>query len=284
MPRAEQITAPITYHGEGAVWHDGWGGLRLVDMLAGDILSLDESTGDVSRLHVDSPVAALLRPRTAGGFIVATERAFAAYDADDRREWVTPDLWEGPIRFNEGAVDPKGRLLAGQMAYDPQPGSAAMWRLNADRSAERLFGGLTISNGLGFTADGTRAYFDDTPSGRIDVFDVEDGELGERRPFVALPEGIGGPDGLCVDVEDGVWVALHGGSAVRRYDADGSLTEVVDVGAAQVTSCALGGPDRTTLYITTSREGLEPHEDPNAGALFRTAAGIAGAPLRTVDI
>ncbi|WP_345751639.1 SMP-30/gluconolactonase/LRE family protein [Microbacterium rhizophilus] len=284
MPRAEQITASVTYHGEGAVWHAGWGGLRLVDMLAGDVLSLDEATGTVSRLHVDSPVAALLRPRTAGGFVVATERGFAGYDARDRREWVTPDLWDGPIRFNEGAVDPRGRLLAGQMAYAQTPGAASMWRLNVDRSAERLFGGLTISNGLGFTADGTRAYFDDTATGRIDVFDVEDGELGERRPFVTLPEGVGGPDGLCVDAEDGVWVALYGGAAVRRYDADGALSEIVEVGAERVTSCALGGLDGTTLYITTSREGLEPHEEPAAGAMFRAEVGVTGAPIRTVPL
>lgn len=280
MPHAEQITASVTYHGEGAVWHDGWGGLRFVDMLAGDVLSLDEGTGDVTRLHVDSPVAALVRPRAAGGFVVALERGFAAYDADGRREWASPDLWDGPIRFNEGAVDPRGRLLAGQMAYDQSEGVSAMWRLDADRSTERLFGGLTISNGLGFTTDGALAYFTDTQTGRIDVFDVEDGELRERRPFVTIPDGVGGPDGLCVDVEGGVWVALFGGSAVRRYDAAGTLSAVVEVGASQVTSCALGGAAGTTLFITTSREGLDDDAEPAAGALFRAEAGVAGVPIR----
>lgn len=283
MPRADQITDSVTYHGEGAVWHEGWGGLRFVDMLAGDVMSLDEASGAVRRLHVDSPVAALLRPRTTGGFVVATERAFAAYDADDRREWETPDLWDGPVRFNEGGVDPRGRLLAGQMAYDQSPGVAAMWRLNADRTTERLFGDLTVSNGLGFTADGSRAYFTDTETGRIDVFDVVDGELRDRRPFVAVPDDAGHPDGLCVDAEDGVWTALYGGAAVRRYDAAGVLSEIVEVGAQQVTSCALGGPDGTTLYVTTSREGLQPHEEPVAGALFRAEVGVRGVPIRTVD-
>ena len=283
MPRAEQITASVTYHGEGAVWHEGWGGLRFVDMLAGDVLSLDHATGAVRRLHVDSPVAALLRPRRTGGFVVAIERAFAGYDADDRREWVTPDLWEGPVRFNEGGVDPRGRLLAGQMAYDQSPGVSALWRLNPDRTTERLFGGLTVSNGLGFTADGTRAYFTDTATNRIDVFDVDAGELRDRRPFVTVPEDAGHPDGLCVDAEGGFWTALYGGAAVRRYDADGALSEVIEVGAQRVTSCALGGEDGTALYITTSREGLEPDEEPVAGALFRAEVGIRGVPIRTVD-
>lgn len=284
MPRAEQITESITYHGEGAVWHDGWGGLRFVDMMEGDVLSLDETTGQVTRLHVDSPVAALVRPRTSGGFVVALERAFAGYDPHGRRDWVTPDLWQGPIRFNEGGVDPRGRLLAGQMAYDSAEGVAAMWRLNPDRTVERLFGGLTISNGLAFTADGTRAYYADTATGRIDVFDAADGELGERRPFVTIPEGAGGPDGLCVDVEDGVWVALYDGGAVHRYAADGTLSEIVEVGAARVTSCALGGADGSTLYITTSRQNLRPDEEPPAGALFRAQVGVAGVPTRAVDV
>jgi len=283
MPTASQITDSVTYHGEGAVWHEGLGGLRWVDMLEGDILSLDERTGSVSRLHTGSPVACVVRPRTTGGFVVALERSFAAYDADERREWETPPLWEGAIRFNEGAVDPKGRLLLGQMAYDAAEGASAMFRLGADRSVERLFGGLTISNGMGFTADGSRAYFADTATGRIDVFDVTDeGELTGRRPFVTIPEDAGGPDGLCVDVDGGFWVALYNGHAVRRYDPSGELTEIVEVGAARVTSCALT-PDGT-LYITTSREGLAPGEEPAAGALFRASVGVAGVPIRTVDL
>ena len=287
MPRTEQITESVTYHGEGAVWHssfgEGLGGLRWVDMMEGDVLSVDEQTGSVQRLSTGSPAACVVRPRTKGGFIVALERSFAAYDTAGEREWVTPDLWEGAIRFNEGGVDPAGRLLVGQMAYDQADGAASMFRLNADRSVEKLFGGLTVSNGLGFTADGSRAYYADSDTGRIDLFDVTaDGDLAGRRPFVTLPEGAGSPDGLCVDVDGGFWVALYNGHAVRRYSAEGELTEVVEVGAARVTSCALTADG--TLYITTSREGLEPHEEPAAGALFRASVGIAGVPIRTVDI
>ena len=283
MPRAEQITPSVTYHGEGAVWHEGLGGLRWVDMLEGDVLALDEASGSVSRLHVDSPVAAVVRPRTAGGFVVALEKAIAAYDAHGAREWVTPQLWDEAIRFNEGGVDPRGRLLVGQMAYDAAEGVSSMFRLNPDRSVEKLFGGLTVSNGLGFTADGALAYYADSHTGRIDVFDVsDDGELRDRRPFATIPEGAGSPDGLAVDAEGGVWSALYNGHAVHRYDASGRLSEVVEIGAARVTSCALtpGG----TLYVTTSREGLEPHEEPPAGALFRAEVGVAGVPIRTVDV
>lgn len=279
MTAAEQLTDPVTYHGEGAVWFAGWGGLRLVDMLAGDVLTLDEGTSRVERLSVGSPVAACVRPRTGGGFVVATEREFALWGPDGR-EWTSPALWSGPVRFNEGGCDPAGRFLCGSMAYSADAGAGTMWRLGPDRSVERLFGDVTISNGLGFTADGATAFYVDTPTRRIDRFDVVEGELRDRRPFVAVAEGVGDPDGLTVDAEGGVWVALYGGGAVHHYGPDGALADVVEVpGARQVTSCTLGGADLRTLYITTSRENLAADEQPSAGSVFHASAGVAGLPV-----
>lgn len=280
MTTAERVTGRVTYHGEGAVWFDGWGGLRLVDLLAGAVLSLDEATGAVSRIDVGSPVAACVRPRVGGGFVVATERELALWGPDGR-EWTSPPLWEAPVRFNEGSCDPAGRFLCGSMAYDGAPGAGTMWRLNRDRSVEPLFGDVTISNGLGFTADGSRAYYTDTTTRRIDVFDLSDGELTGRRPFVTVAEGPGNPDGLTVDADGGVWTALYGGGAVHHYDAAGRLTDVIEVDATQVTSCTLGGPDLTTLYITTSRENLGPDDQPAAGSIFRADAAVPGLPVLT---
>ena len=278
MATAEQITDSVSYHGEGAVWNAGWGGLKIVDMMAGAVLSLDEVTGTVSRQEVGSPVAAAVRPRTRGGFVVATEREFALFGADGR-EWASAPLWDGPVRFNEGSCDPQGRFLCGSMSYQQETGAASMWRLNLDGSTSRLFGDLTVSNGLGFDQSGQHAYYVDTPTRRIDVFDVIDGELVDRRPFVHVEEGPGNPDGLHVDAAGGVWVALFGGSAVHHYGPDGRLADVVEVGASQVTSCTLGGPDLTTLYVTTSRENLEPGDEPAAGAIFRAEVGVTGLPV-----
>lgn len=276
MTAAEQVTGPVTYHGEGAVWFDG--GLRLVDMLAGAVLTVDEATGTVSRLDVGSPVAACVRPRRGGGFVVATERELALWGPDGR-EWSSPPLWDSAVRFNEGSCDPLGRFLCGSMAYDATPGAGALWRLGLDGTVEQVLGGVTISNGLGFSADGVRAFYNDTETGRIDVFDVVDGELTGRRPFVTVAEGLGGPDGLTVDAEGGVWTALFGGAAVHHYAPDGTLADVIEVGATQVTSCTLGGPDLTTLYITTSRETLGPDEQPAAGSVFRAEVGVPGLPV-----
>ncbi len=283
MPQAEQRTDPVAHHGEGPVWWDAWGGLRFVDMLAGDVLHL-AGDGAVTRTHVGS-VAAALRPRTTGGAVVATERAFALAAKDDLSDLrALPDVWDDPgIRFNEGGCDPDGRFWCGTMAYDETPGAGSMYRLATAHpyAVERAWGDVTISNGLGFSPDGTLAYYNDTPTRTVSVFDYEGGDLRNRREFASLrgeAEQAGYPDGLCVDAEGGVWVALFGGSAVRHYTADGRLAEVVDLPVSQVTACTFGGSDLRELFITTSAEGLERGAEPLAGALFSITPGVAGLP------
>ena len=173
MPRAEQRTDPVAHHGEGPVWWDAWGGLRFVDMLAGDVLHLG-ADGRVTRTHVGG-VAAALRPRVSGGAVVATERAFALAAHDDLSDLrVLPDVWgDSGIRFNDGGCDPDGRFWCGTMAYDEAPGAGAMYRLatvattdqdTSPYAVQRVWGDVTISNGLGFSPDGSRAYYNDTPT------------------------------------------------------------------------------------------------------------------------
>ncbi|TQN40856.1 sugar lactone lactonase YvrE [Blastococcus colisei] len=276
--RAEQLTGPVAHHGEGPIWSPRWGGLRWVDMLAGDVLSLD-GDGTVGRAHVGD-VAAVVRPRRDGGAVLAVERGFALQDADGALRHLHPVWADTGVRMNEGGCDPDGRLWCGSMAYDQAPGAASMYRLDPDGSVHEVFGGVTISNGLEWSPDGALAYYADTATHRVDVFDYDrDAGLTGRRPFVALGDD-GNPDGLTVDAEGGVWVALYGGGAVHRYDAGGRLDAVVEVPTAQVTACTLGGPELGQLFVTTSREGLEPGDDPLAGALFRVDAGVRGLPVR----
>ena len=272
---AERITESISNHAEGPCWSDTWGGLRWVDMLAGDILHLD-ADGEVTRLPTPSPVVACVRPASSGGAVLAVEKGFALEDADGSIATLPP-LWDEEIRMNEGAIAPDGSFLCGSMAYDQRPGAAAMWRLMPDGTTTRLFGDLTISNGLAFSADGTRAFYVDTPTGRVDVLDWSDEEgLVGRRPFADLSGEDGHPDGLCLDASGNVWVAMHSGSQVLGLDADGAVVERIGVGARQVTACTFGGEDRGTLYITTSRENLPDGEDPAAGSLFAIRPGARG--------
>jgi sugar lactone lactonase YvrE len=276
--RAEQLTDAVAFHGEGPVWWPDGSGLRFVDMLAGDVLTLD-ADGTVSRTHVGD-VAAALRPRRAGGAVIAVERGFALRDADGTVTALDPVWSDAGIRMNEGGCDPDGRFWCGSMAYDQTPGAAAMYRLDTDGSVHRMFGDLTVSNGLEWSPDGSLAYFADTATHRIDVLD-HDPDLGltGRRPFVTLPD-TGNPDGLTVDAEGGVWVALYGAGSVHRYDATGRLDAVVEVPTPNTTACTLGGPGLDRLFITTSRQGMGPDDDPLAGSLFRVDAGVSGLPVR----
>jgi sugar lactone lactonase YvrE len=276
--RAEQVTDPVTYHGEGPVWSDRWGGLRWVDMLAGDVLSL-ESDGTVLRRHVGG-VAAALRPRRGGGAVIAVERGFTLEDADGTLTPLDP-VWSDPgVRMNDGGCDPDGRFWCGSMAYDQAPGGAALYRLDPDGAVHTVLEGVTISNGLDWSPDGSLAYYDDTATHRVDVFDYDRVTgLTARRPFVRLPDD-GNPDGLTVDAEGGVWVALFGGGAVHRYTPAGVLDVVVELPTAQVTACTFGGPRLDRLYVTTSREGMAPDDDPLAGALFSAAVCVAGLHVR----
>lgn len=282
MTVVEQATEPLAHHGEGPVWSADWGGLRWVDMLAGDVLSLDAATGRVDRHHVGA-VAAAIRPRLDGGMVLALERGFALADQTftDVRE--LPQLWtDDGVRMNDGGCDPDGRFYCGSMAYDERTGAGALYRLDPDGHVATILHDVTISNGLAWSPDGATAYYVDTPTRRIDAFDYSASSgLASRRPLVTIPQDAGAPDGLTVDAAGDLWVALWGGSAVRRYAPSGRLLDVVELPVAQVTACTFGGPTLDQLYITTSRHGLDESArsgQPAAGALFRADVDVRGLP------
>jgi sugar lactone lactonase YvrE len=277
--RVLQVTDPVAYHGEGPVWSKRWGGLRWVDMLAGDVLSL-ATDGTIERRHVGTVVAAL-RPRSRGGAVIGVERGFALESADGAITHLD-ELWndEG-VRMNEGGCDPDGRFYCGSMAYDQQPGTGALYRLDPDLSVHVVLENVTVSNGLEWSPDGTLAYYNDTATYQISVFDYDtDAGLTNRRVFVDLSGEEKRPDGLTVDEQGGVWVALSNGGAVRRYTPDGVLHEMVEVPAKKVTACTFGGPDLGQLFITTSQENIDPGTDVLAGSLFRAFVGVRGLPVR----
>jgi sugar lactone lactonase YvrE len=274
--KVEQVTDVVAYHGEGPVWSLRWGGLRWVDMLAGDVLSLAPD-GAVERRHVGD-IAAALRPRRGGGAVIGIERGFALEDPDGSVR-ALHEVWSDPsVRMNEGGCDPDGRFYCGSMAYDQLEGAASLYRLDPDGSVRIVLDGVTVSNGLEWSPDGTLAYYNDTATRSIAVFDYDrDAGLTGRRVFASLEHR---PDGLTVDAEGGVWTALSDGGAVRRYTPDGKLDAVIDVPARKVTACAFGGRGLDELFITTSREGLQPGDDPLAGALFCARPGVHGLAVR----
>lgn len=280
MTAVEAVTGPVAGHGEGPIWCPADQRVRFVDMMVGDVLSFDPATSQVQRRHVADVVAAI-RPRRGGGFVVATGDGFALLDeAGGPPIVLDPVLSMGgdgaapAMRMNEGGCDALGRFYAGTLAVGAHHGRGALYRLSPDHTVRVVRTGITISNGLAWTADGATAYYVDSATRRVDTFTVNGaGELVERRPFVAIPAEWGTPDGLCLDAEGGVWVALWDGGTVHRYDRDGELSAVIHVPVTRPTACAFGGPELTDLYITTSNPG---GESGVAGALLRARPGVAG--------
>ena len=170
----------------------------------------------------------------------------------------------GPeVRANDGACDSDGRLWVGTLALDETPGAGALYRLDGDRLAP-ILDGLTIANGIGWSPDGARMYYVDTPTRRIDAY-AYDGELGERATFAEID---GFPDGLTVDDEGCVWVAIYGGSRVERWTPNGELDRVLAVPEPNPTACCFGDG---LLYVTTGRaEGRVYVHDP----------GVTGPPAQ----
>jgi sugar lactone lactonase YvrE len=166
------------------------------------------------------------------------------------------------------------------MAYDQSPAAGALYRLDLDGRVALVVDDVTISNGLAWGLDGRTMYYIDTPTRRIDAFTFElsTGEVHDRRTVVRIPSDAGLPDGMTIDAEGGLWVALWGGAAVHRY-VDGRLDRVIELPVSQPTSCAFGGSDLTDLYVTSAREGLSEgdlRDQPLAGALFRVRPGVRG--------
>lgn len=276
--RASRLTEPCTEHGEGPFWDAINGRLLVVDMLCGAIVTLD-SAGALRRYEVGG-VAAAVRARRDGGFVLATERGFRLLNPDFSADGGEMAVLDDPlVRMNDGGCDPQGRFYCGTMAYAHTPGAGTLYRLDPDLSVHRVLDSVTISNGLQWQADGRHVYYNDTPTAQVDLFDFEPetGTFSGRRRFVDVTATGGLPDGMAIDEAGGVWIALWGGSAVHRYDENGQLSERIELPVRQVTACAFGGQDGSTLYITTSRLDLGADAEPDAGAVFVAEVGVRGA-------
>jgi sugar lactone lactonase YvrE len=273
---------------EGPRWHAERGELLWVDILGRTLHrgrpGLDGSLESVETITLDRHVGAVA-PATSGGYVLAASTGFLYVDdVGAVRELAQPAAGRRDVRMNDGACDAHGRFWAGTMAYDESPGAGALYRLELDGSCTTVLTGLTISNGIGWSPDGATMFLADSGTGRIDAFDFDasSGEIARRRTIVAIEEPGVAPDGLTVDEDGGIWVALWGGGAVRRYGPDGALLTAVPLPVDRPTSCAFGGRDRSTLFVTTARHGLDVaalSRQPHAGRVFRIEGlGVRGAP------
>ncbi len=277
--QVEVVVAAGCELGEGPVWDARSGRIVWIDTLGRQVYLHDPTTGATETMATPLDVGATV-PRKAGGFMTALQDGFwVVGDGPARRVATVPEA-RPEIRFNDGKCDPAGRFWAGTMHYDEISPAGCLYRLDRDGSVARVLDGVTISNGLAWSGDGTTLYYIDTPTRRVDAFsyDAATGEIANRRTVIQIPSGAGSPDGMAIDVEDGLWVALWGGRAVHRY-VEGRLDRVIAMPVSQPTSCAFGGPHLDELYVTSAWKGLRPaarEAEPLAGALFRIRPGVRG--------
>lgn len=270
--------------GEGPVWDAERQRLLYVDIEGGAVLAHDPASGATEVLldHDDYVTAAL--PHRDGRLLLGLRDGLGVWDERDPAQppavRVPLQADQERLRCNDATVAPDGAVWIGTMHLDESEGAARLYRVGVDGTARPQRGGLTISNGLGFTPDGRRLYHADTPTGRVDslVLAADGASIDEVVPFVTLPAAAGRPDGLTVDADGGVWVALWSGGTVCRFTADGGLDLMVEVSTSHTTSCAFGGPDLATLFVTTGgpEVGGRGHA---AGALFRVDTGYVGLQL-----
>ncbi|MCK1823636.1 SMP-30/gluconolactonase/LRE family protein [Streptomyces sp. XM83C] len=263
--------------GEGPTWDPATGRLLWLDILAARVHTYDPADGRRTVRTVEQHVGAV-KPRTGGGLVLNLRDGVALLDPDDTLRWLHHEPVLGR-RGNDAAVAPDGSLWAGTMRYDEAPGGGTLTRITGDGTATVVLDDVTVSNGTGWSPDGRLMYYIDTPTRRIDVFDhADDGRVSGRRALAEIEEGAGFPDGLTVDADGCVWVALWNGGAVRRYTPDGRLDRTITLPAPLVTACAFGGPDLTDLYITTARVGLT-DPTPLSGSLLVVPDAGKGLPL-----
>ncbi|MBK3638020.1 SMP-30/gluconolactonase/LRE family protein [Streptomyces sp. MBT97] len=262
--------------GEGPTWDPAAGRLLWLDILGSRLHGYEPSTGRRTVRTTHQHVGAA-KPRAGGGLVLNLRDGVGLLDPDGGFRWLRHEPVPGR-RANDAAVAPDGSLWAGTMRYDEAPGGGTLSRLTADGGCEVVLDDVAVSNGTGWSPDGTLMYYIDSPTRRIDVLDhAPDGRVSGRRPFVTIEDGAGFPDGLTVDADGCVWVALWDGGAVRRYTPAGELDLVVRLPVPRITACAFGGADLTDLYITTARVGLaSPH--PLAGSLLVIPGAGKGLP------
>ncbi len=286
--QSECVFAAKAVLAEGPVWDDQAQVLYWLDIEQGRVCRFDP-TRRSNEMWILDPAG------TRIGFAVQTENHDLVGGTGEglirfscATGMVTPIVNPEPDlpnnRFNDGKCDPQGRLWAGTMSCDESETKGTLYRIDGELKPSPQVNPVQISNGLAWSADGSKMYYIDSPTRRIDVFDYDPatGEIANQRPAFHLPEGMGYPDGMTIDAEDKLWVALWQGWGVGRFDPEsGELLAKVEVPVACVTSCCFGGPDLDQLYITTASRDLKAEDwadQPQAGGIFRAVPGVTGTP------
>ena len=270
--------------GEGSLWNIETQQLYWVD-IDGCVLHIyDPLTGADRQVPMPSAVSTVV-PVAGGDVLLALQSGIHRLNLKTLQlTLLCNPIDSAAYRYNDGKCDPSGRFWVGSLTLSRAPGASVLYRLDGDGSLHGMLQGLTIPNGIVWTADRKTMYFIDTPTQQVDAFDYDDatGDIHNRRTAFKIPVEQGSPDGMSIDAEGALWIAMWGGSAVNRYDPHtGEVLLRVKVDAPHTSSCAFGGKDLKTLFITSAREdlsGQDLEDHPLSGDLFSVDVDVPGVP------
>lgn len=272
--------------GEGAIWNPKTGEFIWIN-ITGKILNFyNPKTGNNKEMFTGQMIGTVV-PSESGNVIVALQNGIYQFNPETgtKKLIVDPEEDIPDNRFNDGKCDPAGRFWAGTMSTTGKKEAGALYRFDGDGSAHKMIENVSISNGIVWSLNFKNMYYIDTPTQKVMGYDYdnETGEISNPKVAIEIPEKMGSPDGMTIDADGNVWIALWGGSAVGCWNPEtGELIRTIKVPAKNVTSCAFGDDDLGTLYITTARIGTDDNDlkkYPNAGGVFKIKPGVKGVEV-----
>ncbi len=269
--------------GEGAIWNWKTGELIWIN-ITGKILNFyNPKIGNNKEMFTGQMIGTVV-PAESGQVMVALKNGIYSLDpaTGTKKQMANPEADLPDNRFNDGKCDPAGRFWAGTMSMTGQKETGTLYRLDSDSTIDKMIENVSISNGIVWSPDATKMYYIDTPTQKVMAYDYdnETGDISNPSVAVEVAKEMGSPDGMTIDADGNIWVALWGGSAVACWNPEtGKLLKKINIPAKNVTSCAFGGDNLETLYITTARQntsGEELQTFPHAGGVFKTKPGAKG--------
>ena len=274
-----------TMLGEGSIWQPKENRLYWID-IEGKTFHIYDPVAKEDKIFPVGARPGTVVPLQRGGALLALQNGNYKIDTKTGKlDFIINPLPDTVnLRFNDGKCDPARRFWVGTLALDSRRRGAVLYRFDRDKNIHLVLDSVSISNGIVWTADKKTMYYNDTPTLTIQAFDYDDktGAISKLRVVVKIPKGIGAPDGMTIDSENNLWVALWGGGMVGKFNPlTGALIQKVKVPAPNVSSCAFGGKNLETLYITTARAWVKEDklkEFPLSGGLFSVRPGVHGVP------
>ncbi len=270
--------------GEGSFWNYNTQELYWVDIQGKTLHIYNPKTKSNKSITVPSMIGTVVPSTQSNKAIIALQDGIYSIDTNTGDLQLLSDVEQAITtnRFNDGKCDPSGRFWVGSIAFNETPLAAKLYMLDNNQNAILKKDSVTISNGIVWTKDKTTMYYIDTPTSEIKAYDYNDatGAISNERVAVKVSDTLGYPDGMTIDEHDNLWVGLWNGSAVGCFNPKtGNLISKIEVPALNVTSCAFGGKNLDTLYITTATKDMDTEQlkqFPLAGSIFKAVPGVKG--------